>query len=120
MQEIVNKVLEAEQRAEQTVQEARAKAAEIRREADQAGEEKLQQAREQAQSLMQKALAAARERAAGEQEEARAEAQRQNERFVEERRPAIDAAAEAVVDLLVTPEHDRKNPAGTLRDASGN
>jgi vacuolar-type H+-ATPase subunit H len=119
MQEIVNKVLEAEQQAEKTVQDARARAAEIRRQADQAGEAKLQQAREQAQSLIQESLAQTRAQVVREQEEAKAEAERRSARFLDERSDAIGAAAEAVVSLLVTPEQDRKSPAGSLRDAAG-
>ena len=120
MQEIVDKVLQAEQQAEKTVQEARAQGAEIRTQADQACEGKLQQAREQAQSLVQESLAEARARAARELQEARAEAEERNARFLDEHREAIAAASEAVVSLLVTPEHERKNPAERHRDATGN
>lgn len=120
MQEIVNKVLEAEQQGEKAVQDARARAAEIRKQSDEAGEGKLQEAREQAQSLLQDSLAEARAQAAREQQEAKAEAERQNARFLEERRDAIEAAADAVVSLLATPEYDRKNPRESLRGAAGN
>jgi vacuolar-type H+-ATPase subunit H len=107
MQEIVNKVLEAEQQAENAVQEARAKAAELRSQADTESEGKLLEAREQAHSLLHGSLLKAREQAAQEQQKARQQAERDNERFLEERRQAIDGAAEAVVRLLIAPEYAR-------------
>ena len=119
MQEIVNKVLEAEQQAEKTVQEARAQAADIRRRADEQSEAKLQEAREQAQALVQDSLAEAREQAAREREESRAEAERRNARFLEEHRDALEAAAEAVAALLATPEHERSESGEPLRATAG-
>jgi V/A-type H+-transporting ATPase subunit G/H len=119
MQEIVNKVLEAEQEAEKTVQEARAQAAEIRRRADEESEASLQKAREQAQSLIQEGLAEARARAAREQEQARSEAESRSARYLEERREALEAATRAVVALLATPEHERGEAQGGLSGGAG-
>jgi len=119
MQEIVDKVLGAEREAEKTVQEARARAAEIRRQADEESERRLQEARERAQALVQESLTEARARAAGEQKQAREEAERRNARFLEERADALEAAVEAVVTLLMTPEQDRKSSGEHPRGAAG-
>jgi vacuolar-type H+-ATPase subunit H len=119
MQEIVNRVLEAEQQAEKTVQDARVRAAEMRKRADDEAEGKLKAAREKAQSFVQESLTEAHAQAAREQREARAEAERQNVRFLEERGDAIEAAAGAVVSLLATPEHQRRNAEEPVQGGSG-
>ena len=121
MQEIVSKVLEAEQQAEAIVREAGSKAAQIRREAEAEAEGALGQAREQAQDLVRQALEEARGQAALERRQAEEEAERHRERFLAERREAIEEAAEAVAFLLVTPEHARTRvgPSGSPLPGGG-
>jgi vacuolar-type H+-ATPase subunit H len=124
MQEIVNKVLEAEQQAEKIVQEARAEAAEIRRKADEDSERTIQEARAKAQALLQERLAEARTQSAREQQGAREEAQRENERYLRERAPDMEEAAGAVVSRLVASpltgaKQDRKRSGPSGGGSSG-
>jgi vacuolar-type H+-ATPase subunit H len=105
MQEIVNKVLEAERQAEQTLAEARQKSSALRGEADAQAAAALQQARAQAQELLQAELAEARaeaERSTGEQvRKAHAEA----ESFLASRQEVLGDLVERVVQLAATPEY---------------
>ena len=104
MQEIVSKVLETEKAAEQSIQEARARAGEIRAQVDREVQEKLQQAREQAASRAQEILEQARSQAQGEYEKAVRQSQDENREFFRKHEQQIDRAAEAVIMLVIAPE----------------
>jgi vacuolar-type H+-ATPase subunit H len=96
MQEIFNKILEAEKQAEQTLTEARKKAADLRAAADAETAAAVQEARAAAQALLQSSLAEVRaetERAGREQvQKAEAEA------------ATLRGLVDRVVELLKTPE----------------
>jgi vacuolar-type H+-ATPase subunit H len=92
MQEIVSKVLEAEQQAEQTITEARQKAASIRASAD-------------AQQQLQAALAAARAEAERARREKVGKAEREASTFLDEHQGALQALVEQVVALITAPEN---------------
>ena len=104
MQEIVTKVLEAEKEAEQRLQEARAKAAEIRGQADREVQAKLQEAREQATRRSHEIVEQARQQAKEEYEQALQQAREDNREFFRDHDDQLDRAAEAVVELITVPQ----------------
>jgi V/A-type H+-transporting ATPase subunit G/H len=104
MQEIVTKVLEAEKEAQQRIQEARNKAGEIRAQADQEVQGKLEQAREQAGRRAQEIVEQARSQAQAEYDKTLQQSKEENELFFEQHEEKIDRAAEAVMQLITTPE----------------
>lgn len=103
MQEIVNKVLEAEKQAEQTLAEARQKAAAVRAEADALTATALQEARAQAQELLQTGLAEARAQAEGSSRELVRRAEQEAASFLEGRQEVLRALVERVVRLAAAP-----------------
>jgi V/A-type H+-transporting ATPase subunit G/H len=105
MQEIVSKVLEAEQQAEQTITEARQKAASIRASADAEAAAKLAEARAAAQQQLQAALAAARAEAERARREKVGKAEREASTFLDEHQGALQALVEQVVALITAPEN---------------
>jgi V/A-type H+-transporting ATPase subunit G/H len=104
MQEIVTKVLEAEKAAEQRLQEARTRAAEIRAQADRDVQAKLEEARKQATLRSQEILEKARDRAKAEHDQAIQQAHDEDRDFFQTHEEQINRAAEAVVDLVISPE----------------
>lgn len=104
MQEIVTKVLEAEKAAEQRIQEARSKAGEIRAQADRDVQAKLEQAREQAARRSQEILDKARGQAQAEHEKALQQTEEDSRLFFENNERLIAKAAEAVVQIIITPQ----------------
>ena len=104
MQEIVTKVLEAEQAAEQRVQEARSRAAEIRARSDRDVQARLQKAREQAGKRSQEILEKARAQVRAEHDKSLKQAQDENLEFFQSHEQDIDRAVEAVIGLVTAPE----------------
>ena len=100
MQEIVTKVLEAEQ----ALAEARQKAAALRAAADTQTTAALQEARGKAQELLQADLARARAEAEREAREQVQSAEREAAAFLESRQEALRNLVERVVQLAVSPE----------------
>jgi vacuolar-type H+-ATPase subunit H len=104
MQEIFNKILEAEKQAELILAEARKEAADLRAAADAQTAAAIQEARAAAQALLQTSLAEARaetERTGREQvQKAEAEAAT----FLESRQESLRGLVDRVVELLQTPE----------------
>jgi V/A-type H+-transporting ATPase subunit G/H len=104
MQEIVNKVLEVEKAAEQRIQEARSKAAEIRAKADKDVQAKLEEAREEAARRSQEILAQASNQATAEHDKALQQTQEENQLFFENHEEQIDEAAQTVVRMIIAPQ----------------
>ena len=107
MQEIIDKVLTAEQDAEAAVREAREQAARIRAESDADISRRLEQARADAQTHVQQAAQAARDSARRARDRALADAAEDTRRFETQHPDRMDRAADAVCRFLVTPEYDR-------------
>ena len=105
MQEIVNKVLDAEKAAELALSEARQRAAGLRAEADTQTATALQEARAQAQELLQADLAKARAEAEREGREQVQRAEREAATFLESRRDTLRGLVERVVQLVISPEN---------------
>ena len=107
MQEIVTKVLEAEKSAEQHIQEARSKSAEIRALADRQVQTKLQEAREQAAKRSQEILEKARSQVRAEHEKALERTRDENREFFQSHEEDIKRAVEAVTGLVTAPQWSR-------------
>lgn len=104
MQEIVNKVLAAEQAAEKRIEEARSEAAAIRSKADKEAAHIVAEARDQANSLLQQTVAEARARADKEHAKRIEKIRTENQAFLARQEKKIGQAVEAVVTLVVNPE----------------
>ena len=107
MQEIVTKVLEAEQEAEQLLSDARKKAAELRAAADAEAAGRLQEARLAAQTLIQETLARTRAEAEAERARTVRQAELEAERFLQENQEALERVEGEVVALVITPEYGK-------------
>ncbi len=107
MQEIVNKVLEAEQQADQVLAKAREEAAALRAAADAETTRSLQEAREQAHRLVQESLARTQEEAERERRETIRGAEEEADRFIERKREALEQVVDLVVSLIVAPEFQK-------------
>lgn len=102
MEQIISKVLEAEQQAEQALGEARRKAAAIRAAADAESATRVQEARAKAKALSQETLAAARAEAEAARERAVAQAAGQAELFLQENQATLRRLVDQVVTLITT------------------
>ena len=107
MQEIVNKVLEAEQQADQLLAKAREEAAALRAAADAETARNLQEAREQAHRLIQENIAQTREEAEREHRETIRAAEEEAGRFIERKREALEQVVDRVVALIIAPEFEK-------------
>ncbi len=105
MEEIIDRVLKAEQEAETTVQEARTLATEIRAQAEREVNAKIALAREQAQKIVQEGVAQARVKAEGAVQEARAQAE--DLELMEKHKDKLRTIADEVTRLLITPEYKK-------------
>ena len=105
MQEIFNKILEAEKQAEQTLAEARKKAADLRATSDAETAAAVQEARAAAQALLQSSLAEVRAETerAGRELVRKAEAEAAS--FLESRQETLRGLVDRVVELLKLPEN---------------
>ena len=107
VQDIIQRVLTAEQEAETVVREAREQAARIRAESDADVSRRLEQARADAQTHVQKTAQAAREDARRARDQALANAAEDTRRFETRHADRINNAVDTVCAVLVTPEYDR-------------
>jgi vacuolar-type H+-ATPase subunit H len=108
MRDIVEQVLETEKRAEQVIQQARARETEIRNAVETESGRIVQQARADAQRLVLEESNRARQEADREYRQAVQQAESANAGFVERNRPKIESAVERVIALLITPDYPRE------------
>ena len=111
MEQIVARILEAEKEAEGVLQQARAKAAEVRSQADAQSEEHLKRAREEAHSRVQAALQRVRDETEQSRRQALERIEQDNSRFIEAQRETIQRTADRVLQLLLQPEFSAADPA---------
>ena len=107
MQEIISKVIEVEQQADQLLAKARQEAAALRMAADAETARNLQEAREQAHRLVQESLARTRGEAEREHRETIRRAEEEAGRFLERKREALEQVIDRVVLLVTTPEFQK-------------
>ena len=107
MLEILNEILEAERRAEETVKQAREEAAKLSGAAEAEVSRTLTEARERARESYQDAINEARSRA----EKSRQDEDRIStdaDAFMESRKDAISEAVDRITDRILTPEYRRE------------
>lgn len=108
MRDIVEQVLETEKRAEQIIQQARARETEIRNTAETESGRIVQQARADAQRLLLEEASRARQEADLEYRQAVQQVESANAGFLERNRSKIESAVERVIALLAAPEYPRE------------
>lgn len=104
MQEIIDQVLEVEQKAEALLKEAREKASHLKNDEDQKGAEKIKQAKEQAQQLIQSKTTEAREKASRDFAQAMKDAEVKQKTIFEENQEAAKEIIEDVLEIITIPE----------------
>lgn len=107
MQEIVDRVLQAEQKAKVLLEEARRKAAEARSAAEKKISQKLKNTRAEAQKLIQDSITAAKEKADQKCRQAAKKAEAENAEFMDRNREQIALLVEKVAALVITPEYKK-------------
>ena len=108
MQDIVDEVLKAEEKAKEFIQEARKNAAEQKSAVENEVGQKIKDARAEAQKIIQNGIAAAREKADLEYKRAIQKAQEENTDFMKRNKSRIEAIVEQVTELVITPEHKKE------------
>ena len=110
--DVLDAVLEVEQRAAASVADARAAARERRAATEEAYKNTVREAREEAQRLIQDAVDDAHARADREYAAALAGAEQERTKLLERHHDALDSLVAEVVDLVVTPSHRRATTDG--------
>ncbi len=103
MREIVDQVLEIEKKAEQVIEQARAREAEIRAEAEAEAGSRLAQAHAEAQKLVREETDRARRESEAAFRLAMSQAEEANTDFIQRRRERADRTIERIMRLVVTP-----------------
>jgi len=105
MREVIEEILGKEKDAQRAVEEARARAAEIKAKAELDAAAAVSSARDEAQRILKDEAEKARERVRLTHRKAVEAAEAENARFLERQRPTLEALVGRVVELIVTPEH---------------
>ena len=109
MQKIVlDEIIKAEKDAENIVQQAREKAAEIVAQADSDYNKAIISAREESQKKIQDSVAAAKDKAVLALNKAIEQAEKDNLAFLEKSSERTDAIANIIVDMLLKPEYEQE------------
>ncbi len=108
MQEIVNQVLEVEEKAKKIIQQAHEQASAIKTAVESELSEKVKKSRLQAQQLIQNEIAGAKKEAQREYQEAIDRVKKENTDFLDQHNRELEAVVKKIIALLITPEHKRK------------
>ena len=107
MRRIIEEVLQAEDRANAVLNQARDRASEIGRSADQEISARMVQARDRAQVIVRTAVEQARMETERLREERLRQAGQEHEALLNPQPEILDALVGAICDLIVTPEAGR-------------
>ena len=107
MKQIIEDVLQAEERMGEVLKQARAKASEIKRAADQEIAESVDRAKRQAQEIVQAAVERANAEAQRFKEERLGQADRDNEALLNGNPETVEPLVDAICNLLLTTERKR-------------
>ena len=108
MQEIVNQVLEVEEKAKIIIQKAHERAAVIKTTAESELSEKVKNNRLEAQQLIRDEIAGAKKEAQREYQEAISRVEKENIDFLAQHNRELEAVVKKITALVVTPEYKRK------------
>jgi len=108
MQEIVNQVLEVEEKAKRIIQQAHEQAAAIKAAVESELSERVKNSRLQAQQLIQDEIAAAKKEAQGEYRQAIDRVKKENTDFLDQHNRELEAVVKKITTLVIIPEHKRK------------
>ncbi|MBN2738137.1 MAG: hypothetical protein JXR70_14230 [Spirochaetales bacterium] len=104
MREIIDKVLDTEQKAEALLKEAREKAALLRNEEERKGADKIKDAKDKAQQILQDKTTMAREKASEDFSRAMVEAEIKQKTLFEENQEAAKNIISDVLKIITVPE----------------
>jgi vacuolar-type H+-ATPase subunit H len=108
VREVIEQILDTEKDAERAVEQAHASAAELRSKADAEAADLLAHAREDAQLILRNEAQRARDAAKAARDVLVGKAEEENARFLERQERNVGRLVDAVVRVLLTPEHARK------------
>ena len=108
MQEIINQVLEVEEKAKGIIQQAHERAAAIKAAAESELSEKIKKSRLQAQQFIRDEIAGAKEEAQREYQEVIDRVKKENTEFLDQHNQGLEAVVEKITALLITPEYKRE------------
>ncbi len=108
MQEIVNRVLEVEEKARKIIQQAHERSAAIKTAAESELSEKVKKSRLQAQQKIRDEIAGAKKEAQSEYQEAISRVEKENTDFLAQHNRELEAVVRKITALVVAPEHKRK------------
>jgi vacuolar-type H+-ATPase subunit H len=108
MQEIVNQVLEVEEKAKKIIQQAHEQAIAIKAEVESELSEKVKNSRLQAQQLIRDEIAKAKKETQREYLEAIDRVEKENNDFLAQHNRELQAVVKKITTLLIIPEHKRK------------
>ncbi|HUV06783.1 MAG TPA: hypothetical protein VMX75_03570 [Spirochaetia bacterium] len=108
MEEIIDDILKAEQRAESTLEEARKKEADMRRALESEISSMLEEAHTRAQKIIEERVSLAKREAQEMYEEGVKKAEGQRKNLLEKNKGQLENVVEEIVGYIVTPEYRRK------------
>ena len=108
MQEIVNQVLEVEEKAKRIIQQAHEQAAAIKTAVESEQSEKIKNSRLQAQQLIKDETAAAKKETQREYQEAIDRVKKENTDFLAQHNRELETVVKKITALIITLEHKRK------------
>lgn len=108
MQEIVNQVLEVEEKAKRIIQQAHERAAAIKAAVESELGEKVKNSRLRAQQLIRDKITEAKKETQREYQEAIDRVKKENTDFLDQHNRELEAAVRKITALVITPEHKRK------------
>lgn len=108
MQEIIDQVLQVEEKARKIIQQAHEQAAAIKAAVESEQSEKVKKSRLQAQQLIRDEIAAAKKEAQRQYQEAIERVKKDNTDFLAQHNRELEAVVKKITTLLITPEYKRK------------
>jgi len=108
MQEIVNQVLEVEEKAKRIIQQGHERAAAIKTAVESELSEKVKNSRLQAQQIIRDEITGAKKQAQREYQEAIDRVKKENTDFLDQHNRELEAVVKKITTLVITPEHKRK------------
>jgi len=108
MQEIVNQVLEVEEKAKKVIQQAHERAAEIKTTVESELSEKIKKSRLQAQQKIRDEIDEAKKEAQREYQEAIDRVKKENTDFLDQHNRELEAVVKKITALLIIPEHKKR------------
>jgi len=109
MKRIIEEVLEAEEKVDEILKQARQEASEIARSAEKEISEKMNSARQEALDLIKNAVEDAKKEGERIGAETLKQADREKDTLVKDKKDAIDGLVDNICSIILTMEYEREN-----------